>query len=179
MECGALLRWWLLTRFSRVDCTKRSLYSASVITLVQTFRLLTSPVNNSRSCAWHRRISCTHEEPYTARRSSHVMSLWWACDRPPTARESCEVAQAKRMHPAPARDIWETSKEPLTCGPGTCAAWPYLALSRFVCTMREHDLALVFACCTLFHFLEGTRPKWAVSERPSSFNCNVFGKHQA
>ncbi len=84
------------------------------------------------------------------------------CDEPlvsvwptPTARESCEVAQAKRMHPAPARDIWETSKEPLTCGPGTCAAWPYLALSRFVCTMREHDLALVFACCTLFHFSGG------------------------
>lgn len=44
------------------------------------------------------------------------------------------------------------------CGPGTCAAWPYLALSRFVCMMLEHDLALVSAHCTLFkHFSGGYR----------------------
>lgn len=62
------------------------------------------------------------------------------------------------MRPAPERDIWETSKAPLTCGPGTCAAWPYLALPRFVCTMREHDLALVSACRTLFKHFSGGYP---------------------
>ncbi len=73
------------------------------------------------------------------------------------------------MRPAPERDIWETSKAPLTCGPGTCAAWPYLALSRFVCTMREHDLALVSACCTLFKHFSGGYP--APSEQ---FQNNPF-----
>lgn len=76
----------------------------------------------------------------------------------PTARESWEVARAKRVRQTPARDIWETSKGPLTCGPRTCAAWPYLALSRFVCMIREHDLVLVSTCRTLFKHFSGGYP---------------------
>lgn len=87
------------------------------------------------------------------------------CDEPPvsvwptlTAQGSCEVARAKWMRSAPARDIWETSEGPLMCGPWTCAAWPYLALSRFVCTIQEHDLVLVSACRPLFKHFSGWYP---------------------